>query len=271
VSGAETVEDVWTEDFIVRDYEVDAAGRLSVLTLCHLMQEAASNHARARGMALAQLLTENYAWLLSRMLVRLTGYPAWGDRIRIETWPTGVDKLFALRDFRATNGQGLVFAAATSAWLILDTTTRRLTRVEQFLDRFVLDPDRRALPEKLLKLPRLKEADQERAFTVRYRDLDINQHVNNVSYLEWVLESLPFDLRKEARLAELEVNFLGEAFFGDQVLARWRPEDESGQAFRHCIVHEADGRELTRARTVWHGSGPRAADKTLDNHPPSEG
>jgi acyl-ACP thioesterase len=255
------MEDVWTERFAVRDYEVDAQGRLSVLTLCHLMQEAASRHAQTCGMSLDQLQAENFTWLLSRMLLRVTDYPGWQEPIEIQTWPTGIEKRFALRDFRATDKAGRVFGAATSAWLVIDTVKRRLARIEPFLDRFVLRPDVRALPERLSKLPRLAEAEHERAFAVRYRDLDLNQHVNNVSYLEWILESLPFDLKGKASLAELEVNFLAEAFPGDRVLARWQPQVDNDLAFRHSIVQETDGRELIRARTVWKAAEGRRTDQ----------
>jgi medium-chain acyl-[acyl-carrier-protein] hydrolase len=259
------MEDVWTERFVVRDYEVDAQGRLSVLTLCHLMQEAASRHAQTRGMAVDQLRAENFTWLLSRMLLRITDYPGWQEPIEIQTWPTGIEKRFALRDFRATDQEGRVFGASISAWLVIDTVKWRLARIEPFLDRFVLRPDDRALPGRLAKLPRLAEAEHERTFSVRYRDLDLNQHVNNVSYLEWILESLPFDLKENASLAELEVNYLSEAFPGDRVLARWQPQGENGLSFQHSIVQESGGQELIRARTVWKAAEGRGPGQALDN------
>ena len=101
----------------------------------------------------------------------------------------------------------------------------------------------------------MKTPQIEKQFSVRYRDLDINQHVNNVSYIEWLLECIPDMVENGLCLSELEVNFLGEALHGDRVLARCCRQDEQGMRFAHDVLREADGRELIRARTSWVNPG----------------
>jgi acyl-CoA thioesterase FadM len=56
---------------------------------------------------------------------------------------------------------------------------------------------------------------------------------------------------KVAALSEstLEVNYLAEALYGDEVSANC--EDTDGQTFLHSLVRDADGSELFRARTHW--------------------
>ena len=101
------------------------------------------------------------------------------------------------------------------------------------------------------RIPALETHDHEERFLVRYSDLDVNRHVNNVSYIEWAVESIPAVVQRESILAELEINFLAETFFGEYALSRCLPQDETHTVFRHSIVSENDGRELARARTVW--------------------
>ena len=86
---------------------------------------------------------------------------------------------------------------------------------------------------------------------VRYRDLDINQHVNNVSFVEWLVESIPVRVLNTSVLAELEINFLAEAFYEDHVLAACHPLDSQNTSFHHSLIRQQDGRELVRARTKW--------------------
>jgi hypothetical protein len=50
-------------------------------------------------------------------------------------------------------------------------------------------------------------------------------------------------------LAELEVNYLAEALYGDDLSAHC--EDTDGQTFLHSLVRESDKLELFRARTFW--------------------
>ena len=46
-------------------------------------------------------------------------------------------------------------------------------------------------------------------------DLDRNNHVNNTNYARWMLDAMPNPTEMEIR--EYEVNFLAEAFLGDEI------------------------------------------------------
>jgi len=90
---------IWQETYQIRSYEVDCHHRLSVLAIFNFMQEAASRHAEALGVSIQQLLAENYTWLLSRLKIKIASFSGWQDQINIRTWPSGAQRLFALRDF----------------------------------------------------------------------------------------------------------------------------------------------------------------------------
>jgi acyl-ACP thioesterase len=215
------------------------------------MQEAASKHADALGVSIQQLLAENYTWLLSRLKIKIGTYPVWGDQLAVHTWPSGIERLFALRDFHLKDQNNNDVAAALSAWLVLDTLKRRPVRISRFVDRLNPLEGRHVLSDPLEKLPKVEAFAYERRFHVRYRDLDINQHVNNASYVEWMIESLPADVQNKLRLSELEINFLAESFLQDRVVAWCQTQDSTHTVFHHALFREADGQELVRARTVW--------------------
>jgi len=158
--------------------------------------------------------------------------------------------VFALRDFDIRH-KNQTIGSCVSAWIIIDTAHRKPIRPTFIVDQ--LNPVERehVLDHPLGKLPRFQESQFEHRFKVRYSDLDINQHANNVSYIEWALENIP-DIGENHRcLTDLEINFLGEAFLGDQVIAGCRTMDDQGTVYAHNIVRETDNQELIRARTVW--------------------
>jgi len=247
---------IWQEAYQIRSYEVDCHHRLSVLSIFNFMQEAASRHAEALGVSIQHLLSENYTWLLSRLKIQITAYPKWKDQVRISTWPSGAQRLFALRDFEFRDKDNQLVAAAVSAWLVLDIHKRRPVRIGPFVDRLKPIEDDHVLPDILAKLPGLEFRAHEKKFVVRYRDLDINQHVNNVSFVEWLVESIPTRLLNASVLAELEINFLAEAFYDDHILAACQPQDSHNTSFYHSLIRQQDGQELVRARTVWRKFEP---------------
>jgi acyl-ACP thioesterase len=215
------------------------------------MQEAASKHADELGVSIRQLQSENYTWLLSRLKIKIASYPGWNDRMQVDTWPSGTRRLFALRDFELHDDHHQSIAAAISAWLVIDIRKRRPVQIAPFVERLKPLSRNHILPDPLDKLPGLEQTSFERSFHVRHRDLDINQHVNNVSFVEWVVESVPVSTLDASVLSELEINFLAEAFQKDRIRAACHPQNAANTVFHHGIVREQDGQELIRAKTVW--------------------
>ena len=242
---------VWKETYQIRTYEVDCRNRLSILSMFNFMQDAASKHAQALGVSVRRLLSENYTWLLSRLKIKIASYPDINDRIQIATWPSGTQRLFALRDFELRNGSDQVIAEAVSAWLVIDVQRRRPVRILPFVDRLKPLEGRHVLPDTLDKLPGLKNRTYEKEFIARYGDLDVNQHINNVSFVEWVVEGVPSSLLNTSAPAQLEINFLAEAFYEDCILAACHPRDPGNSVYHHSLIRQQDGRELARARSVW--------------------
>jgi len=178
-------------------------------------------------------------------------YPKIDTPVRIHTWPAGTERLYALREFRIHDEDGRTYGRAGNSWLILDVERRRPVRLEPFGRSIHQTSHPDDVSASLEKLPPLEVPDITREFRVRYRDLDVNQHVNNVSYVEWALESLPASTLMRGFLRDLEVNFLGETHFGDIVVSQTEPLDESSTAFVHQIIR-SDSREcLFRAMSEW--------------------
>ena len=250
-SPAAIEPNIWKETYQIRSYEVDRRNRLSILTMFNFMQEAASNHARALGVSVRQLLSENYTWLLSRLKIKIASYPGINDSIQVATWPSGTQRLFALRDFKLMNGHDQVIAEAVSAWLVIDVQKRRPVRISPFVERLKPLEGHHVLPDTLDKLPELKSRTYEKKFVARYSDVDVNQHVNNASFVEWVLEGVPPSVLNTSAPVQLEINYLAEAFFEDCILAACQPRNPDNTVYRHSLVRQQDGRELARARSVW--------------------
>lgn len=239
-------------NYSIRSYEVDAGGRMSVPSIFNLLQDAASSHALELGVAVSQLLAGNHTWALARILLRMSYYPVWRDTVKIFTWPSGIRGAFAFRDFDIRDESDRSIGCARSAWIVLNAESRRPVRPSVFADRLKPSESTPVTDDVLNKLQQPGGGTCfEKRFNVRYSDLDINQHTNNVSYIEWLLESIPWVGEKGSELKTLEINFLGEALQGDQVIARCFSFHQNRTVSQHHIVREKDGHELIRARTRW--------------------
>ena len=240
--------------YAIRSYEVDVCGRLSISALCNFMQDAAGKHADMLGVSVAQLQKQHKTWMLSRLVLQMEAYPGWQETFRVTTWPSGRRRLFALRNFLFHDDHNRLLGSAATAWLGIDTLTRRPLKVDPFVKK--LNPHapktRTGFELNLFeKIPRFSDHEHEMRFRIRYQDLDTNLHVNNVSFIEWVIESIPAEELQRSMLTGLEINYMAEAFHGDFVISKSRPLDGQPGTFLHSIIKEDSGQELIRARTTW--------------------
>ena len=250
---------VWSGAFPIHTYELDPHFRLSVSAYLGFLQEAAGHNAHSLGFSIPQLQARNLTWMLSRLRVRMGVYPGWKESLTVETWPVGFSRLFALRDFRTLLGSEEVGVAA-SAWLLLDVRKRRPVRPEALGDWSGLIHPQRAFAAGLERLPAFPTAAgdgvREQELQVRYGDLDVNLHANNLRYAEWLLESIPAELLRTSIPVELDFDFLAEAAAGERILSRSLPL--GGGAYAHSLVRRHDNVEVARARTAWRPAEPAA-------------
>jgi len=239
--------------FAVHSYEVDAFGLLAPAALAGFLQEIAGAHAEALGVGMAALRARGLAWVLGRQRIEILRPIRLGEELEVETWPSGADRLSALRDFVVRAGEEEV-ARAVTAWLLLDLEKRRPARPDRLLDERLRGEQPHAVAPPEGRLPELSPASEERRFTVRYEDIDRLHHATNARYLAWALEAAPEPLWRSSRLAAVEAHYLAESRLGEEILSRSAPAEEG--ALLHAIVRAADGKELCRLRTAWTGRSP---------------
>lgn len=236
------------EEFIVRAYEVDAMGRASVPTICNYLQEAAGNHATELGVAVDQLFKINMTWVLSRLHVQFIRLPFWREKLHLETWPSGKKGRYATRDFLISDHNKKIIIRGTSSWMILDLKTLRPISMPDFM-KDIESPDReRAIDDQFPKLNTPDSPDIEKSFDVRLNDLDINQHVNNVKYIEWTLESIPINDWRNNQLTELEISYRAETKYGERIVVK---TEQNGTINHHHVISEKDQRSLAVLVTKW--------------------
>ncbi|MDR0795365.1 MAG: hypothetical protein LBE79_04820 [Tannerella sp.] len=205
------LKESWIDEYLIHSYEMDCQRRLSFISAINYFQESAWRNAEAMGFGYKDLAAKDRFWVLSRLYVEMYRFPLWGDTIQLETWPKGMDSLFAMRDFRikSADGQELLGAGVT-AWLIIDSITHRLQRVEQALGHAMPCYPQNALEYKLDKIALAPTMTPCTCIVAGYTDVDVNNHVNNVCYLNWAVNNLPLQSDR-LTVSSAEINFLSEA------------------------------------------------------------
>ena len=239
-----------SRNHLVRAYEVGPLGTAGPALLANMMQETAGHHATALGLSVERLTRDNITWVLSRMRILLNRFPESGEEITVVTWPSGIDRHTATRDFILYDASGEEVARATSAWVIFNLLERKMAPMPEFIGAaYPPEFPERALTFESRMLPKLRESEQSVTVVSRLSDLDINAHVNNVHFIEWVMET-SCALGFEGHPVELDIQFRAECG-AHQLLeskAVFIPESNGKK-----VIHSLDlqGQEIARAVTRW--------------------
>lgn len=102
---------IYRENIRVRHREADRNGRLKLLSWFDFLQEAAANHAARLGVGLNALTERGQLWVLSRLKLEIRRSPQIGEELTVETYPSGVNRLFFTREFQVFDKSGEVIAA----------------------------------------------------------------------------------------------------------------------------------------------------------------
>ena len=225
----------------VRTYECGPDGRATLPTVCNYLQEAASLNAEALKFSKSDFdaAGANISWVLTRLKVRMARFPAWEENVHVATWPRGGRRIVAWRDFLLSDDSGGTLGRATSEWMLIDLATRKVVPVPQEVFD-AADTSRAPVfgDEEFARLRWPVETTGVVAQTFRARrgDIDLNGHVNNVHYVEWMLETVPAGFRPQ----DCDVVFKTETLVGEEVRAEAVPDGEG--AFL-CRAVAADGRD----------------------------
>ena len=215
----------------VRTYECGPDGMATMASVCNWLQEASG---------------ETISRVLTRLQVRMSRYPKWGEAVSILTFPRGGRKIVAYRDFVLSDSEGREIGHATSEWMLIDLASRKVVAIPDSVfaaANTVREPV--FGDEPFLKLRwdcRVASCDA-LVFRARRGDIDLNGHVNNVHYVEWLMEGRP-DAADTCH--ELDIVFKSETLAGEEVRVE-SVEVENG-VFVHR-VYAPDGHDHVLART----------------------
>ena len=239
------LQKIWPEKYLVNWYDTDLNGNTKMSAIANYLQESAWRHANHLGFGYEDAKARNEMWVIVGLKVKMLQYPNWGETVTVETWPKGVERLFAFRDFRIMNEQGTVIGAATSRWMILDATSHRPKPVDIVKPVLHLATRQDVLAENPPHLPPLEDHTGIVNRKVQFSEVDFHGHVNNTRYIDWCLDAIPASWHHAHKIHSYTINYLSEVKSGESVRIGYLQDDAGGIHFEG--FREEDGKGIFRA------------------------
>jgi acyl-CoA thioester hydrolase len=178
---------IFKQAFTVRQYECDAYGHLNNVNYVRWMQEAALLASAAVGWNMARYADEGTQWVIRETHVEYLQALKYGDTVTITTWIDDFRKVRSLRRYEF-HKEGTLVARATTDWVYMDVRNGRLATIGEAMVRDFRpegDPPTQPRP-KFPDAPPAPNEVFEQTKRVEWRDIDVQGHANNATYLAFI-------------------------------------------------------------------------------------
>lgn len=230
-------------DARVRFSEIDEHDRMTISALINYMQDCCTFQSEDVGYELETLRRKKMGWFLLSWKIELHDLPRMGDRIKVVTWVSDYNGLFAKRWFEILDENRNVLARVLSIWTLMDIAKLRVMRIpEEMKESYSFDePLPGNFGGRKIKAP--EQGEYAFDFHVEKIHLDTNHHMNNSRYVEMAREVLP----EGFKIHFLEVEYRKQAVLGDHVRVE-KVESDVNMNFPEGII--SDGSSYQRSVTV---------------------
>lgn len=205
---------------VLEDYNKD--GSLKIESVLKILENSGNAHSDKAGDSILDRSQKKLAWVLTDWKIKIDEYPKYGDKIVAKTWSQSVTQIFNVsRDFEFyCNGK--ICITGTTRWVVLDLTTGRPCKIEKDLIAKYEPEDKSVFEEvKLAKIPAVQEFSFEKEIQTRRSDIDFNDHVHNLTYLDYAMEVLPEQVYNAHNFSLLRITYKSPVKAGEKITAKY--------------------------------------------------
>lgn len=178
---------MFKKSFIVSNNDVDKQFKLKIPAIFRYFQDVALLATESVGADSISLSKRNIDWVITRMSVVIKRLPKCDEEVTVCTHPGKDMAMLYPRYFYIMDAKGEIIVSCASIWALIDNTTRKVIVDRDVISK--LPPEsydcQPELPEKIT-IPENKQFVEKR--TIHYSDLDFNSHMNNVRYVELLMD-----------------------------------------------------------------------------------
>lgn len=202
----------FSKNYYLRALDFDMNSKILPRAVLEIFQDIAGAHAETDGFGFDDLKLKNLFWIIVRTKFIIEKQPKKYVDVKVTTWPLEPKGYFFRRDYIIEDQNGDVLIRGTSDWMILNSESRSLTAAKDIYPEDTVYKTDLAIDEKLKKLRDFKGDTAEYNVTPAFCDIDVNGHVNNTRYADFVINAINPESRE---IKSFQIDYLKEVLKGE--------------------------------------------------------
>ena len=206
-----------SEEYLLKTCSTDLSGLWRFSDILVQLQELAGKQCQLLGCGRLDLLRQHgLVWVLTRTEIRVRRMPSLGEKVRLTTWAAPPRRMIYPRYFTVTDTDEKTVLDSATQWVLCSVEDRRMKNAPE-IGAMIPTPDREPAFTRFSSPPLIENGKRVFFAEPRYSDLDVNGHVNNTRYADWLCDALGIDTMKQKRISVFTVDYRHEVLPGDRL------------------------------------------------------
>lgn len=202
----------YKEKYYVKSSEVDIHQTLKLSSLLKILQDLATEGSKILNAGTDKTLAKGYLWVFSKLQININRLPRYEETINLSTYPNEMMHFIYPRTFEIKDLDNNMLVKATSMWCLIDTNTRKIVLPSETGVGVKSDIKADPMTKIVAKDTKLLESR-----IVKYTDLDLNKHLNNTRYLDFICDLYDSKFFIDHKINKINIAFHQEVKEGEIV------------------------------------------------------
>lgn len=214
---------LWQKEYSLRGSDFDKHDHIKPSAILDLFQDAAGQHACELNVGFGHLLSRGLLWVLTRVKFKILDELSRYQTVVVKTWPLAPHRLNYRREYAIEDLNGNLLVAGSSEWVIIDSKERKIfsaPNLYPITDGFNTEI---MCEEKLRKVRDFEANGNPFVVNAGFNDLDINNHVNNTKYANFVIDAL--NPNHDDVITAFQIDYRKEVMQGEQINVFYNKQD----------------------------------------------
>jgi len=205
---------IFEDSYRLRAADFDRWERLRPASILDIFQDIAGRHANILGVGKDSLLEKNLVWVIVKLRFRVLRQVKMYDSVRVRTWPLPTERIGYRREYLICDEDGSPVVEGSSEWVLMDFENRKIVPGGDIypLTEYCMDT---AFPGRFPRLRSFEPDGKGCTLLPPWSDFDINGHVNNTKYANYVLDAISLD--ENQKLCALSMEYHREVLPGEKL------------------------------------------------------
>ena len=239
--------------FFTRDFRIGLSmlGQSTYISnkgFLSILQDIAEMHSASVGYGVTDIDKTNYSWALLNWKIQFFNRPKYGETLTIKTWSRYSSKLYCYRDFEIYDSNQKLIAIASSKWVLIDVSKGRIAKLEDELME-LYNPENKSVFN-IVEIDKISEPtsiDNTINYRIRKADIDVNNHVNNLCYVDIALEAFPGSTNEFNSCNNFEIMYKHQIRIDDEVDVSFTVQNNEN----YVVIKSDNGKKLHSIIKWW--------------------